>query len=82
MGAKDGCKFVTDDYSIAEHTAVTWERFTEMFRVEFIPVVECERLAHEFLSLKQKIETVTEITKMFHDRDLFFLEHVSRSRPV
>ena len=56
---------------------MTWEGFTKIFRDEFIPAVKQERLAQEFLSLKQKIETVTEITKMFHERTLFCPEHIS-----
>ena len=63
---------MTTDYSLAKHIAVTWERFTEMFIDEFIPVVERERLSQEFLSLMQKIEVVTKITRMFHDRALSF----------
>ena len=33
-----------------------------MFKDEFVPVVERERLAQEFLSLKEKTKTETEIT--------------------
>ena len=39
--------------------------------------MERESLAQEFLSLKQEIESVTEITKMFHERAMFCPEHVS-----
>ena len=39
--------------------------------------MERERLAQEFLSLKQKTKTVTEISRMFHERELFCPEHVS-----
>ena len=62
---------MTANYSLAERFAMTWERFTEMFRDEFIPVVERQSLAQEFLSLKEKTETVTDINRMFHQRDLF-----------
>ena len=34
-------------------------------------------MAQDFLSPKQKTESVTEITRMFHERALFCLEHVS-----
>ena len=60
--------FVTDDYTVAEHNAVTWDRFSKMFVDEFVPAVEHQRLAQVFLSLKKKTETVTEITMMFHER--------------
>ena len=64
------------NYMTIEHVTMTWERFTTMFRDEFVLAVERERLAQELLSLKHKIETVTEITMMFHERDLFFPEQV------
>ena len=37
LGAKDWWKFVTADFTPAELTAVTWERFTIMFREEYVP---------------------------------------------
>ena len=45
--------------------------------MSFLLAVEQERLAQEFKSLKKKTETVTKITRMFHDRDLFCPEKVS-----
>lgn len=48
-----------------------------MFMDKFLPTLEQEILAHEFLSLKQKTEMVTNITRMFHERALFFHEWVS-----
>lgn len=40
---KDWWKFLTADYSLAKHIEWTWERLNEMFRDEFVPVVERER---------------------------------------
>ena len=51
-----------------------------MFRDEYVPPVERERLAHEFLSLKQKKESVTEIMRMFHERAMLCPEHVSSNQ--
>lgn len=48
-----------------------------MFRAEYVPLVEQEQLAHEYLSLKQMIELVTEITKIFMERSLFYLENAT-----
>ena len=62
---------------MAEISEVTWERFTAMFRDEYVPPVERERLAGEFLTLKQGTESVTVITRMFHERAMFCPEHVS-----
>ena len=51
--------------------------FTTMFRDEYVPPVERERLAQEFLTLKQGTESVTMMTMMFHERAMFYPEHVS-----
>lgn len=48
-----------------------------MFRDDFVPAVERERLAQEFLSLKHKTKMMIEITRMFHERTLFCPEQVS-----
>ena len=48
-----------------------------MFHDEYVPIVERERLAHEYLSLKQTKELVTEINKMFHERSFFCPEYAS-----
>ena len=48
-----------------------------MFRDEYVPPVERERLAQEFLTLKQSTKLVTVITRMFHERVMFCPEHVS-----
>ena len=68
---------MTTYYFPAELAAVTWERFTAMFRDEYVPQVERERLAQEFLTLNQGTESVTVITRMFHERAMFFPEHMS-----
>ena len=39
--------------------------------------MERERFAQEFLYLRQKTESVTVITQMFHKRALFYPEHVA-----
>ena len=77
LGAKDWWKFVTVNFTQAEITAVTWERFTEMFRDEYVPPVERERLIQEFLTLKQGTDSVAVITRKFHERAMFCPELVS-----
>ena len=64
-------------FTLAEILEVTWERFTTMFKDEYVPPVERESLAQKFLSLKQGTESMTVITRMFHERALFCPEHVS-----
>ena len=57
---------------------VTWGQHTEMFRSEYVPLVERERLAQEYLSLRKTMESLIEITKKFMDMALFSLSmHLS-----
>lgn len=42
-----------------------------MLRTRYVPLVERERLAHKYLDLRHRIDSVTKITKMFIDRTLF-----------
>ena len=58
--------FVTESFTLVEISEVTWERFTTMFRDEYVPPVERERLAQEFLTLKQGNDSVTVVTRKFH----------------
>ena len=56
---------------------MSWEQFPEMFRSRYVPLVEQERLAEEYLDLRQGTESVTEITKMFKERAMFCPEFAS-----
>lgn len=49
-----------------------------MFRARYVPRVEWERLAQEFLSLRQDEESVMEITCMFTERAMFYPEVASK----
>lgn len=44
-----------------------------MFCAKYVPIVERERLEQEYMSLKQ-MESVKEITRMFIERALLWLE--------
>ena len=77
LGAKDWWKFVTANFTLAETAAVTWEGFTTMFREEYVPPVERERLVQEFLTLKQGTDSVAAITRKFHERAMFCPELVA-----
>lgn len=48
-----------------------------MFRARYIPQIERERLAQEFLEMRRGGETMTEITRMFVEREMFFPEFAS-----
>lgn len=67
------------DYWLFTYIAVvvTWQWFDDMFCDEYVPLVEKERMTHEYLSLRKMMEIVTEITKMIHERALFRLESAS-----
>lgn len=65
LGVKDWWKLVTSVYSLVEKAIVTWEQFMKMFRIKYVPLVESERVAEEYLSLKQMIDSVMEIIKIF-----------------
>ena len=53
LWAKDRWKLVVGAYSLAEKVAVTWDQFLEVFHIEYVPPVEREKLAQEYMSLKQ-----------------------------
>ena len=55
----------------------SWDRFREMFSTRYVPRDEKERLAREFLELKQDLESVSEITGMFIERAMFCPEFAS-----
>ena len=74
LEAKDWWRLMTGAYTPKQRAIVTWEQFAEMFCVRCVPLVERERLDQEYLDLRQTIESVTEITKMFIERALFCLE--------
>ena len=53
------------------------EQFSEMVHTRYVSRVERERLAHEFLDLRQGTKLVTEITRMFIERAMFCIEFAS-----
>ena len=79
-GAKDWWEIRTKDLTPAQLDAITWPQFKEQFKLEYVPQVEMERLAQEYLNLTQTTETVTEITKKFNERALFCPEFAATER--
>ena len=51
-GAKDWWRLTTGSYTDDQRATVTWEQFRDIFCTRYIPWVERERLAHEFLGLR------------------------------
>ena len=68
---------MTGSYTDDQRAAVTWEQFRDMFRTRYVPRIERERLAQEFLTLRRDGESVMEITRMFTERAMFCLEFAS-----
>ena len=56
---------------------MSWEQFSEMFCSCYVPLVEREKLAQEYLDLREGSETVTKITKMFTKSVMFYPEFVA-----
>ncbi|KAJ9537987.1 hypothetical protein OSB04_030720 [Centaurea solstitialis] len=67
----------TEEMKIA---TMTWEQFKELFKEQYVPQVEVERLTGDFLATKQTTETVNEITDLFLERSLFCPEYVASER--
>ena len=49
----------------------TSEEFKVLFKKEYVPMVEIERVTKEFLSMEQTTESVNELTAKFHGNSLF-----------
>ncbi|KAJ9553505.1 hypothetical protein OSB04_017550 [Centaurea solstitialis] len=78
--AKDCWNVVNGSRTPEQIGALTWEEFTGMFRAEFAPQIEVERLTTEFLQMVQTTETVNEITEKFLERSLFCREYIQNER--
>ena len=60
----------------AEIASMNWEEFKTMFRRQYVPAVEVERITKEFLSLTQTNESVNEITDKFLEKAFFCPDYV------
>ena len=55
--------------------ALLWDEFVARLRQQYVPRVEIERITRDFLSYRQKNETVTELTIKFREMALFCHEY-------
>ncbi|KAJ9561460.1 hypothetical protein OSB04_006620 [Centaurea solstitialis] len=78
--AKDWWGVVNSSRTQEQIGVLTWEAFLEMFRAEFVPQIEVERLTTEFLEMEQTTESVTEIINKFLERALFCRDYVQNER--
>lgn len=60
LGAKDWREFVTHAFSSVERAAVSWENFLEMFRAEYVPLVERERVGSTRVLIAQEDDKVSD----------------------
>ncbi|XP_023760538.1 uncharacterized protein LOC111908976 [Lactuca sativa] len=70
-GANIGGNWLLALTLMSRGVAVTWERFSNMLCMKYLPLVERERLTKEYLDMRQSTEMVTKITKIFIARTLF-----------
>ncbi|KAJ9562962.1 hypothetical protein OSB04_008122 [Centaurea solstitialis] len=78
--AKDWWNLINRTRTPEQIAVMTWEQFKELFKEQYVPQVEVERLTGEFLAMKQTTETVNEITDLFLERSLFCPEYVASER--
>ena len=74
---KNWWRLVTGSYFVEQRATISWDSFMEMFHTCYITWVERERLAQEFLDLRQGSESVMEITRMFTERAMFCAKFAS-----
>ena len=78
--AKDWWNLIVRSRTEEQVDRMTWEQFTELFREQYMPQIEVERLTSEFLSLVQTTESINEITDKFLERSLFCPEYIANER--
>ena len=64
----------------AEIEAMTWDGFKELFKEQYVPQIEIERITGEFVNMVQTTESVNEITDKFLEKSLFCPEYVANEK--
>ncbi|KAL4568026.1 hypothetical protein LXL04_023626 [Taraxacum kok-saghyz] len=54
-----------------EISEMPWEDFVTRFRTQYVPQVEMDRLAREFLTMEQTTESIPELNRKFNEMALF-----------
>ncbi|KAJ9542210.1 LOW QUALITY PROTEIN: hypothetical protein OSB04_028716 [Centaurea solstitialis] len=75
--AKDWWNILLQTKGPEQIEAMTWEQFKELFKEQYVPQVEVERLTGEFLGMEQTTESVNEITDKFLEKSLFCRDYVA-----
>ncbi|KAJ9556611.1 LOW QUALITY PROTEIN: hypothetical protein OSB04_011225 [Centaurea solstitialis] len=74
--AKDWWNILSQARGPEQIEAMTWEQFKELFKEQYVPLVEVERLTGEFLNMEQTTESVNEITDQLLEKSLFCRDYV------
>ncbi|KAL4582748.1 hypothetical protein LXL04_007307 [Taraxacum kok-saghyz] len=69
--AKDRWSTWTKAMTNPEIAEMPWADFVTRFRVQYVPQVEMDRLAREFLTLEQTTESIPELNRKFNEMALF-----------
>jgi hypothetical protein len=69
--AKDWWSTWTKAMTNPEISEMPWEDFVARFRTQYVPQVEMDRLAREFLTMEQTTETIPELNRKFNEMALF-----------
>ena len=77
---KDWWGLIVRSQTEAEIEAMTWDDFKELFKEQYVPQIEIERITGEFLNMVQTTETVNEITDKFLEKSLFCPEYVANEK--
>lgn len=75
---KDWRKLIGNTCLPVKVATMAWPEFSTLFKEELIQVVNVQQLIEEFISLRQTIESVNEITALFYKKSLFFPEYVAK----
>ena len=77
---KDWWGLIVRSRTEAEIEAMTWDGFKELFKEQYVPQIEIERITGEFLNMMQTTESVNEITDKFLEKSLFCPEYVANEK--
>ncbi|KAL4574459.1 hypothetical protein LXL04_021291 [Taraxacum kok-saghyz] len=69
--AKDWWTTWTKAMTNPEISEMPWEDFVTRFRTQYVPQVEMDRLAREFLTMEQTTESIPELNRKFNEMALF-----------
>lgn len=76
-GAHEWWNSQVETYGFEVASKFSWDKFKELFREEFSPPAEIEKLKGEFLAIDQGNKSIAEYSKSFHEKARFCPEYTS-----